>query len=224
MDISRRWLAALSFAGLFAACSASSSLKPSDGAAGSSGGASGGSTAGGGSGGSKTDQCESISAEYATAVQNSEECTLGAPQQCTRVAAASFFCRCEVFVNGSLDTLAGIDQRFTAAGCQSGCFGSCDTLRATSCQPDSTSSTGARCVHAQPDGGPDASACCAIETPSCDCFGLGGARVGGVCPRICDAAPVNWVMSSDASGCPILVQNPVVGGSCLSGPPDARAD
>jgi hypothetical protein len=199
-------------------------VRAGGGQGGSGGDAGSANDGGGGAGGSKTDQCESISAEYATAVQKSEECTLGNRQQCMRIAAASFFCRCEVFVNGSVDTLAGIDQRFTAAGCQGGCTGSCDTLRATSCQADSTSSTGARCLRAQPDGGVDAAACCAIETPSCNCFGLGGARVGGVCPRICDAAPVNWIMSSDASGCPILVQNPVAGGSCLSPPPDASTD
>jgi hypothetical protein len=61
--------------------------------------------------------------------------------------------------------------------------------------------------------------CCPIETPTCDCFGLGGTRNGNdACPKICDAAPINWQMRTDSNGCPILVQDPG-GGGCLT---DAR--
>src|SRR3954471_24355099 len=70
-----------------------------------------------------------------------------------------------------------------------------------------------------PDRPTDTMVCCPIETPRCDCFGLGGTRRSdGVCPNICDAAPINWQMRTDGNGCPILVQDPG-GGSCLT---DAR--
>jgi hypothetical protein len=103
---------------------------------------------------SMIDTCEGISTEYASAITKAEECTLGAAQQCMKSVIGSFFCQCHVFVNGNTDTLAAIGARFTAAGCQRVCNGSCAMEVAASCRADSTSSTGARCLPALPDGGP----------------------------------------------------------------------
>ena len=60
--------------------------------------------------------------------------------------------------------------------------------------------------------------CCPIETPICGCFSIGGAPRSGTCQPICDAAPTNWRRTTDQNGCPVLVQDTVVG-SCLPQPP-----
>jgi hypothetical protein len=60
--------------------------------------------------------------------------------------------------------------------------------------------------------------CCPIEAPICGCFSIGGAARSGTCQRICDAAPTNWRRTTDQNGCPVLVQDTVVG-SCLPQPP-----
>jgi hypothetical protein len=86
------------------------------------------------------------------------ECSLGAAQQCLTLVAATFYCRCETFVNGSADVLSSIDGRFQSARCQAGCAGSCADTRPATCQPDPTSSTGARCVRLQTDTAADAGA------------------------------------------------------------------
>jgi hypothetical protein len=107
------------------------------------------------SGQSMVDTCESISTQYESALMKAEECTLGGPsQQCTTSVIGSFFCECMVFVNGDTANLASISARFNAAGCKSGCMGSCARETTASCQADSTSSTGGRCLSVQPDGGP----------------------------------------------------------------------
>jgi hypothetical protein len=64
--------------------------------------------------------------------------------------------------------------------------------------------------------------CCPIQTPGCGCFGYGGAARNGMCPSLCDAGGDHWTQTTDESGCPILVQDPV-GGSCLARP-DAASD
>jgi hypothetical protein len=106
------------------------------------------------SGQSMVDACESISTQYESALMKAEECVLGGPSQCTRSVIGDFYCQCMVFVNGDTDTLATISGRFKAAGCQSGCRGLCAREVPASCQADSTSSTGGRCLSVQPDGGP----------------------------------------------------------------------
>jgi hypothetical protein len=114
--------------------------------------------------------CQSISTEYHSALEKAAECTLGAAQQCTKLVVASFYCRCEAFVNGSADVLSSIDERFQAARCQAGCTGACADTQPATCQPDPTSSTGARCVPVQTDNAADAGAdakaaiCDAIRT------------------------------------------------------------
>lgn len=108
------------------------------------------------SGGQSTvDTCESISTQYESALMKAEECTLGGPpKQCTTSVIGSFYCECMVFVNGDTSNLASISGRFDAAGCTHGCMGLCANEPAASCQADPTSSTGARCLRVQPDGGP----------------------------------------------------------------------
>jgi hypothetical protein len=100
------------------------------------------------------------------------------------------------------------------AGCNSSTMTSADANRDLAAE---------QATDVKEDRTPDVASCCSVETPSCNCFGYGGAPVGGVCPRICDAGPANWHMSSDASGCPILVQDPQ-GGSCLTPPDGAPND
>jgi hypothetical protein len=61
----------------------------------------------------------------------------------------------------------------------------------------------------------DAVVCCPIETPSCGCFGLGGAPGQYGCSKICDATPNSWMSSVDEHGCPAWVPKGGVA-SCLS--------
>jgi hypothetical protein len=102
---------------------------------------------------SHVDMCESISTDYETALVKAKECTLGATQQCTKSVAGSFFCECLTFVNDDTDALASISASFDAAHCMRGCAGTCVIQVPLSCQVDLTSSTGARCLPKQPDGG-----------------------------------------------------------------------
>lgn len=51
----------------------------------------------------------------------------------------------------------------------------------------------------------DASVCCPLEPPSCNCFALGGNVVDGCGGRVCDAAPVGWTLAYDRFGCPAWV-------------------
>ena len=91
--------------------------------------------------------------EYESALMKAEECTLGGPSQCTKSVIGSFYCECMVFVNGDTDTLASISAHFNANGCRGVCTGSCAIESVASCQVDSTSSTGARCLRVL-NGGP----------------------------------------------------------------------
>jgi len=70
------------------------------------------------------------------------------------------------------------------------------------------------------DAAPDGPICCPMDNSlSCDCHGLGGSPVNGVCPRVCDAPP-GGTMTIDQNGCPVLTPPP---GSCLPRPPDGGA-
>ena len=102
---------------------------------------------------SKVDMCESISTEYETALMRAEECTLEASHQCTQTGIASFFCSCHTVVNGDTANLAAISSRFDAAGCMHGCIGTCIDETVATCQRDSTSSTGGRCLPLRSDSG-----------------------------------------------------------------------
>jgi hypothetical protein len=98
--------------------------------------------------------CQALSTDYAAAVSKAEECTPGATNPCTRPLAKTFYCRCMEYVAGDTTAAATLDARFTAASCLAGCTGKCIGLSPASCQPDPTSSTGARCIRDAPDGGP----------------------------------------------------------------------
>ena len=68
-------------------------------------------------------------------------------------------------------------------------------------------------------GGCDNKECCEIESPTCDCFQIGGTRDHRLpsafqCEAICDAVPYGWERSEDENGCPILRQVNG-GGSCF---------
>jgi hypothetical protein len=66
--------------------------------------------------------------------------------------------------------------------------------------------------------------CCPTETPTCDCFSLGGhAASVSQCPfqRICDATPINWEMGTDSFGCAQWVKTKDPGDSCLRPPIDS---
>jgi hypothetical protein len=74
--------------------------------------------------------------------------------------------------------------------------------------PDGSATTDAT-TDADAKSGEVAAVCCAVETPSCNCFNVGGSRNQfGACPQICDASPKpdDWKMSTDQNGCPILQQ------------------
>ncbi|MBL8785153.1 MAG: hypothetical protein JNJ59_09650 [Deltaproteobacteria bacterium] len=55
------------------------------------------------------------------------------------------------------------------------------------------------------------SVCCPIEAPSCNCFALGGNRIDGSCPSVCDAPPVGWTQVTDRFGCPEWVGGSIDG-------------
>lgn len=66
--------------------------------------------------------------------------------------------------------------------------------------------------------------CCPTETPSCDCFALGGhAAMVSQCQvqRVCDATPINWEMRTDSYGCAQWVKTKDPGDSCLGPRPDS---
>ncbi len=63
---------------------------------------------------------------------------------------------------------------------------------------------------AQPDAAP---MCCAMETPSCECFQTGVRdALTGRCERICDAAPTGVTRMIGDDGCPYWRPS---AGSCL---------
>jgi hypothetical protein len=99
-------------------------------------------------GGPTPELCQSISTDYESALMKAKECTLGAAQQCTKLVTASFYCRCQSFVEGDTSNLSAIASRFESSGCDTGCQGSCVQPKAATCQSDPTSSTGGRCLNA----------------------------------------------------------------------------
>lgn len=55
--------------------------------------------------------------------------------------------------------------------------------------------------------------CCPIDdTPTCDCFDLGGSVADG-CHNLCDAIPVGWTRTTDDNGCPVWTGGQP--GSCI---------
>ncbi len=72
----------------------------------------------------------------------------------------------------------------------------------------------------------DAIKCCPMETPTCDCFSVGGrSSPNGTCGGgVCDAAPVGWVKGVDKYGCPVWTSTSsesCIGGDHDAGPTDA---
>jgi hypothetical protein len=90
--------------------------------------------------------CEGLSADYASALMKATECAVGGANQCTESVIGSFTCRCPVFAEGDTSELTMIAGRFDAMGCVGGCTGSCAMPQSATCQSDTTSSTGGRCV------------------------------------------------------------------------------
>jgi hypothetical protein len=90
--------------------------------------------------------CQDIAQAYSDAVMKAQECTIGRTGQCTFQVRASFWCNCMTWVNGGTNTLTTIANQYTAAGCQSVCTGICVQPQALTCQADTTSSTGGRCL------------------------------------------------------------------------------
>jgi hypothetical protein len=122
------------------------------GVAGSSGPAGAGGSAvpdgGAGTGGASPDggSCSDIQQAYAAALARAQECNLAASDACAIQVRSGFFCNCTTMVNGGADTLAAIVDQYQAAGCLTTCGGVCAQPRAFSCQADTTSSTGGRCL------------------------------------------------------------------------------
>lgn len=62
------------------------------------------------------------------------------------------------------------------------------------------------------DGDTTAVCCPIAETPTCDCFAVGGSVVDG-CHNLCDAIPVGWTRGVDDNGCPVWTGGQP--GSCI---------
>jgi hypothetical protein len=90
--------------------------------------------------------CREMQESYDKLLSSARECALGAANQCGIEVPAGFVCGCTTRVNGRADELAVIMAQYKGAGCQGICNGICIQPRAFSCQADSTSSTGGRCV------------------------------------------------------------------------------
>jgi len=90
--------------------------------------------------------CADITQAYSDAVMKAQECTVVAGNQCGFQVRASFWCNCMTWVNGGTDKLTAIANQYNAAGCQSVCTGICVQPQALTCQADTTSSTGGRCL------------------------------------------------------------------------------
>ncbi len=92
-------------------------------------GATGGSPFGaGGSGGTLSAACNTLLAEYQSALTAAETCQVGAPSQCQQLATQSLTgCGCQTYVTDSTG-LNAIEQAWSAAGCNDGTHPPCDLL------------------------------------------------------------------------------------------------
>jgi hypothetical protein len=90
--------------------------------------------------------CQGISARYEAAVHQAAECSVAAANQCTKMVAASFSCRCQIFVEGDTNELVALDQMFWSLGCATTCEGTCPDVVGATCGADPMSPTGGRCA------------------------------------------------------------------------------
>jgi hypothetical protein len=126
-------------------------------ASGSGGGGHGGSAGSGGVGGGGTGTggvsaaCDKIRAEFAAELEKQLACTPGAGSQCADRAAAAPGCECRVFIEPSdpfaIEHLSNVANAWFDEDCSMpSCPAQCTTANAGTCQADSKSPKGGRCV------------------------------------------------------------------------------
>ena len=90
---------------------------PGTGGSGTGTGATGGSNPGtGGSGGSIAPVCNTLTAEYQSALTAAASCQVGASGQCQQIVSTGVGCGCPIYVTDT-SALATIDNDWQAAGC-----------------------------------------------------------------------------------------------------------
>jgi hypothetical protein len=120
------------------------------GGAGAGGGAFAGGPAGG-SGGTNAAVCQMVKAEYATELEKQLACTPGAGSQCTNKVAAAPGCECRVFIQPAdpfaIEHLSNVGDGWYRADCNIAiCPAKCSAAAAGTCQADTKSPLGGRCV------------------------------------------------------------------------------
>jgi hypothetical protein len=109
----------------------------------------GGSASGGGSGASAV--CEGVNAEYASELEKQLACNPNAGSQCANKVAAAPGCECRVFMQPSdpfaIEHLSNVANGWFDADCSMPtCPARCSTAATGTCQADSKSPLGGRCV------------------------------------------------------------------------------
>lgn len=112
------------------------------------GGASG---AGSGGGAGNSTMCKMIQAEYAAELEKQVQCNPKAGSQCTNKVAAAPGCECRVFMQPSdpfaIENMSNIADGWFRADCSMPtCPAKCTTATVGTCQADSKSSLGGRCI------------------------------------------------------------------------------
>jgi hypothetical protein len=125
---------------------------PSGGVATGDGGGGTASGAGsGGGGGSASAACGAVKAEYATELEKQLACNPNAGSQCANKVAAAPGCECRVFMQPSdpfaIEHLSNVANGWFDADCSMPtCPAKCSTAATGTCQADSKSPLGGRCV------------------------------------------------------------------------------
>lgn len=119
-------------------------------------GGSAGATAGGSAGGSagsagSNGACPMIAAEYASELEKQLACNPSAGSQCTNRAEAAPGCECRVFIQPSdpfaIEHLSNLANGWFDADCSMpSCPAMCSAAAAGTCQADSKSPLGGRCI------------------------------------------------------------------------------
>lgn len=115
------------------------------------GGVAGGSSGSGGATAGASAMCDEIRTDYAAELVPQLECTPGAGSQCADRVAAAPGCECRVFIEPrdpfAIEHLSNVANAWFEDDCSMpSCPAQCTTASAGTCQADSKSSKGGRCV------------------------------------------------------------------------------
>lgn len=95
--------------------------------------------------------CQMVKTEYASELDKQLGCKPGAGSQCTNKVAAAPGCECRVFIQPAdpfaIEHLSNVGNGWFEADCSmASCPAKCSTAAAGTCQADTKSPLGGRCV------------------------------------------------------------------------------